>query len=320
MMKNNQDRKVSIVVPIYNAEKYIDRCIKSILDQSYHNLQLILINDGSTDHSLQLCQKFAREDGRVEVVSQRNAGVSSARNTGISLADGEFITFVDSDDCLTNSAIETALQYIDMTCADVVVYGWKRIYENSERYEEIIEQYEVVNDQTVIIRKILEHYSAYGGGYPWNKIWRRKTFMNESIPLFDLQLSFFEDLEWVIRSMLCVKRLVVCPKCLYNYSVRKFSVTNTTAINEEKEISYHMALTKIISKIGSIPDLQMWLKKKYYPEIVNGIVHAKRQNWHQVEEYLSNRLQDAKEVIIYSKEIPIKIKIRCVLLLVQLKL
>ena len=69
-MKNNQDRKVSIVVPIYNAEKYIDRCIKSILDQSYHNLQLILINDGSTDHSLQLCQKFAREDGRVEVVSQ----------------------------------------------------------------------------------------------------------------------------------------------------------------------------------------------------------------------------------------------------------
>lgn len=320
MMKNNQDRMVSIVVPIYNAEKYIDRCIKSILNQSYHNLQLILINDGSTDYSLQLCQKFAREDERVEVVSQKNAGVSSARNTGLSLATGELITFVDSDDFLIKSAIETALQYIDMTCADVVVYGWKRIYEESERYDEIIEQYEVVNDQTVIIRKILEHYSAYGGGYPWNKIWRRKAFMDESMPLFDLQLSFFEDLEWVIKSMLCVKRLVVCPECLYNYSVRKFSVTNTTANNEEKEISYHMALAKIISEIGSMPDLQMWLKKKYYPEIVNGIVHAKRQNWHQVEEYLSKRLQDAKEIIICSKEIPVKIKIRCFLLVVQLKL
>lgn len=320
MTISNQDIKVSIIVPIYNTEKYISRCVKSILSQSYHNLQVILVNDGSTDDSLQLCQKFAREDKRVEVVSQINSGVSSARNTGLSLVKGEFITFVDSDDWLNINAIEIALNYIDRTRSDVVIYGWKRIHENSEKCEEIVEPYEIVKEQSVIIRAILEHYAAFGGGYPWNKLWRSKTLMNDGVPLFDIQLSFFEDLEWVIRALLHVKDVVVCPECLYNYSVRKYSVTNTVGNNEEKEISYHRALEKIISTIGIMPDTQMWLKNKYYPEIVNGIIHAKRHKWHQVERFLLRRLQDEKGAILCSKEIPLNIKIRCLFLLLQLKL
>lgn len=319
-MKYNQNRLVSVIVPVHNAEAFIERCVKSILKQSYHNLQVILVNDGSTDRSLQLCQGFAQEDKRIKVISKKNCGVSSARNAGIALAVGEFVTFVDADDYLIESSIDTALQYIDKDCADVVVYGWKRVYEKSGRDEVINEPYEVVNNQAVIVQKILEHYSAYGGGYPWNKIWRRKAFTDGKIPLFDTQLFFFEDLEWVIKSMLCIKRLVVCPHSLYEYSVREASVTNDGKNSEKKELSYHMALEKIVLDLESMPDLQMWLKKKYYPEIVNGIVHARRQNWPQLEAYLLKRLQKVKKVIIYSIEIPVKVKMRCFLLLFRLKL
>ena len=90
--------KVSIIIPIYNAEPYIDQCVQSILSQSFHDWEMILINDGSRDHSLKICEQLAEKDDRIHVLSQSNMGVSSARNTGLMNAVGEYVTFIDVDD------------------------------------------------------------------------------------------------------------------------------------------------------------------------------------------------------------------------------
>ena len=103
---------ISVIVPVFNAEEYIENCILSILHQTYPYFELILIDDGSTDHSMNICQKYENEDSRIKVLHQSNQGVSSARNVGILAARGDYITFVDADDTLEREALEKALDFI----------------------------------------------------------------------------------------------------------------------------------------------------------------------------------------------------------------
>lgn len=101
---------VSIIVPVYNNEKYIERCLNSILNQTYTNIQIIVINDGSTDNSYKICKKYAEQDNRIFLISQKNSGVSSARNTGLKEAKGEVLSFIDSDDWVHERFIEDNLK------------------------------------------------------------------------------------------------------------------------------------------------------------------------------------------------------------------
>lgn len=305
--------KVSVIVPIYNGEKQIEKCAKSILEQSYRNIELIFVNDGSTDRSLGVCAEIAKMDNRVKVLSQDNHGVSSARNKGLCNATGEYFVFVDVDDCLLPEMLSTVIDCAEHNAADVVVYGWTRYYAEDDTYENIKEEFEVIDNTQFAIKRILQNYSACGGGYPWNKIWRRSSI--SEIQLFDEDLFYFEDLEWVVRMLLQVNKIAICPECLYQYTVHAGSVTNNPSRAEAKEISYHKAINKVIDSLGEVAGLQQWLKEKYAPEIVNGIVHARRKGWTGLEKFLKEQLQDVKQLIMNAGSIPFKTKIRCLGLL-----
>ena len=307
--------KVSIIVPVYNAAAFLPRCIESICNQSYRNLELILIDDGSTDRSLEICRFFSDRIKNIKVITQLNSGVSLARNAGILTITGDFVTFVDSDDWLDTRAIEIALDSLQKYQADVVTYGWRRIFENGNDTESCTEPFEVIKDSQAIIRRILENYSALGGGYPWNKLWRKDTL--STIELFDPELFYFEDLEWVIRMMRHVHKMVVCPVPLYNYYVRSSSVTNQMSIREKNELGYHHAIAKIEYTLQKIEGISNWFKEKYYPEIVNGIIHARRNHWADVEQYLFSRLCNVRIDIIQSKKVSLRTKLRCVILIAE---
>ena len=105
-MKDNKDILVSIVIPVYNAEIYLKKCINSILTQTYKNIQIILVNDGSTDNSAKICEDFLKKDNRIKLINKTNGGVSSARNMGIYNCEGDYIVFVDSDDWIDSRHIE----------------------------------------------------------------------------------------------------------------------------------------------------------------------------------------------------------------------
>ncbi|WP_440249335.1 glycosyltransferase family 2 protein [Dialister succinatiphilus] len=112
--------KASVIVPVYNVEKYIHRCVDSILKQSYRNLELILVDDGSTDHSGRICDEYEKRDNRVRVIHQKNTGLSGARNTGIRQSTGDFLFFVDSDDYVSPHLFEKGLAAFDKSGADMI--------------------------------------------------------------------------------------------------------------------------------------------------------------------------------------------------------
>lgn len=124
--------KVSIIVPIYNAKKYLARCVKSLTDQTYKNIEIILVDDGSTDGSSELCEKYKDEDRRIVVVHQKNAGVSAARNRGIEIARGDYITFCDADDYYEKDKIEIQLNNLLKQKTDVSIIGIQADYPNGK--------------------------------------------------------------------------------------------------------------------------------------------------------------------------------------------
>ncbi|GHV14475.1 glycosyl transferase family 2 [Fibrobacterales bacterium] len=114
---------ISVIIPVYNTEKYLVRCVESVIFQTYKNLQIILINDGSTDNSLEILQKYKSNDLRIEIIDQKNGGLSNARNNGLNIVKGEFITFVDSDDYCEKNMLEIAFSEMEQGDADVVWWG-----------------------------------------------------------------------------------------------------------------------------------------------------------------------------------------------------
>ena len=122
--------KVSIIVPIYKVEKELDRCVRSLLGQTYKNIEIILINDGSPDSCPQLCEKYARKDRRIKVVHKENGGLSSARNRGLEVAEGQYISFVDGDDWVEPDFIEALINNLKREKADISIIGYTMIWDN----------------------------------------------------------------------------------------------------------------------------------------------------------------------------------------------
>lgn len=299
---------VTIIVPVYNAGVYLSPCLESLIAQSHRALEIILVDDGSTDGSGAVCDEFARLDGRVKVVHQENSGVSAARNKGLENASGAYLTFVDADDALLPHAVETALRYLWETDADVVTYGWRRQFEDHS--EDCCAEFACETDIPAVIREILMHYSAYGGGYPWNKLWRRDSGVCKFAP----ELYYFEDLEWVIRMLLQTRKIAVCPECLYRYRVHSGSVSNDPEKAERRELGYHQSMERIIEDLKTLPELQDWFSAKYAPEIVNGVIFAAKHHFLLLQTYLLQRMKKITGMILTSRHIPVKIKVRCILI------
>ena len=118
------DEKVSIIVPVYNVEKYLDKCIESIVNQTYRNIEIILVDDGSPDKCPEICNEWAKKDDRIKVIHKENGGLSSARNAALEIAQGDYITFVDSDDWIENDMIQSMLTCAAKNDADIVCCGF----------------------------------------------------------------------------------------------------------------------------------------------------------------------------------------------------
>ncbi|MBR5223237.1 MAG: glycosyltransferase family 2 protein [Clostridia bacterium] len=133
---------VSVIVPIYNVENYLKKCVESILNQSHKNLEVILVDDGSTDSCPQICDNFAKFDNRVKVIHKENGGQGSARNLGIDIAKGEYILFVDSDDYIAKNTVELTLNKAKKHNADMVIFDYASVYENGEEFYRMNQPFE----------------------------------------------------------------------------------------------------------------------------------------------------------------------------------
>lgn len=177
---------ISIIVPFYNADKYLDRCIHSILAQTYEQCELILINDGSSDNSLNICQAFVASNENIRLLSQANSGVSAARNSGLRVAKGEYVMFVDSDDYMFPQMCEIMIKAIAEKNADLVVCG------TTETWGGLWVPDRDVDYQTLdsFKKDFIEHLNSELLSPPWNKIYRRELIKD----MFNTSISLGEDL------------------------------------------------------------------------------------------------------------------------------
>lgn len=205
--------QISIIVPVYNVEKYLKRCIDSILKQTFTNFELILINDGSTDSSGQICDEYARKDKRIKVYHKKNEGASIARNTGIINSNGQFILFVDSDDFIDEEYISSYLKY-PIEEYTLLIQGCS-IYdindENRKPYQLEHKKYEKNEFYTAISEnELFKHGSPYGKLYA-------KSIIDKYNIRFDKNLLNFEDLIFFLRYLQHINKLVFTPDIGYHY-------------------------------------------------------------------------------------------------------
>ena len=221
-MLHGQMPLISVIVPIYKVEQYLKQCVESILSQTYTNLEVILVDDGSPDGCPDMCDEFAKEDARIVVIHKENGGLSDARNAGLDIASGEYIGFVDSDDFVASNMYEILVRAAQKNDADIVLCNYLQVDERGEQVSGAKVQLYAKNKTYEKIEFINEILQPYGGYYvvAWNKIYRRSVFENLRFPLGKQH----ED-EYVFHYVVDNSRVIVSVEdSLYYYRQRKGSI------------------------------------------------------------------------------------------------
>lgn len=214
------DALVSVIVPIYKVESYLEKCVHSIMHQTYDNLEIILVDDGSPDSCGLMCDDFATSDKRIRVIHQKNQGLSEARNHGIDICTGSYILLVDADDYIEPNTVEYLLQTSKDTCADVVCCGFYREYTDKSTTHlltDVRESYEGAEIITAALQ------GAVFSEYAWNKLWKRKLFDDCKFP----PGRYFEDIATTWKLFRGCHKVTCVPDVFYHYVIRKDSIGNT---------------------------------------------------------------------------------------------
>ena len=218
---------ISVIVPVYNAEKYLQKCLDSILEQTYQNLEIIIVNDGSTDNSGQICHEYEQKDSRIIYMEKENGGVSDTRNTGLDRMTGSYVTFVDSDDWLEPNYVQFLYEKLIEHQADIVVGNYTRFNEaNSVFYfHTSADYYEKVYDNTSIISCLYDSKELLNSALivAWGKIYKKEIMANFRFPIDRIG----EDALFNLKALLDSKKVVYVNKSAYIYRVREGSLSNT---------------------------------------------------------------------------------------------
>lgn len=213
---NNNNPLISVIVPIYNSEKYLERCITSICNQTYPNLEIILVNDGSKDHSLTICKTFAKKDKRIVIKDITNGGVSNARNTGLLIAKGEFIQFLDSDDFIDKNYIKSLYDIIKVNDIGMALCAIKSF----DIYSKLIDEWTIEdsilnfdNIDQILFLDLINSFLLFG---PVNKLYKKDIITKNSIK-FDKSLSYGEDLLFNLEYFKHISKISITNKIAYNY-------------------------------------------------------------------------------------------------------
>ena len=220
---SNTSPLISVIVPIYNVEEYLDKCVNSILNQTYRNLEIILVDDGSPDNCPKMCDDYAKKDKRIKVIHKVNGGLSDARNAGIEIATGQFIGFVDSDDWILPEMYSRLLDLILRHKADFVVCDLIRsqddLLPNFKQSKISIEEYnqqEYLNNFFKIKSQVCEYYA-------WNKLYRKEVIEKELYP----KGLTSEDVLGTYKVILNSKKIVKTNEIFYVYRINQNSITGS---------------------------------------------------------------------------------------------
>ena len=307
---------ISIIVPVYKVEKHLEKCVKSILKQTYTNLEIILVDDGSPDKCGQLCDELAKEDDRIKVYHKENGGLSDARNYGVERANGEYIGFVDSDDYIHESMYEKLYEAIKKSGTLIVECGLTRVYKNTLRPHYEGEDYFLILDKQGYLKEYLENRRLYGSA--WCKLIHRDLAKKIKFPIGKI----YEDAFYTLELLNNVDKYTLISGNYYYYYIRENSIT--TRPFSSKDMDYIEIMEKICNyTLSNFPIYREQLLVRLtfaYISIFNQLIVT--DNYKKKNEYkiLREKLKDIRFKIITNKKAPKNLKIAVLLLSINERL
>lgn len=229
----DQKKLISVIVPVYKTEKYIKQCVDSILNQTYKNLEIILVDDGSPDGCPEICDEYAKRDNRVIVIHQNNTGLSGARNSALDICKGDYVSFVDSDDWIATNAYEILADRLATNCVDVVCFT-ANIVKNGHKVEK---RFRYFPDGTLKTADEMVELALADevGGQVWSRIYSRKCWETVRFP----EKRLYEDLAISFMPFLLIdKDVLFIDEPLYNYRMNEYGIS--LSANPEK--NFHIFL------------------------------------------------------------------------------
>ena len=292
---------LSVIIPIYNVEAYLSECLVSIVNQSYKDLEILLVDDGSTDNSGKICDEWAEKDKRIRVFHKDHEGVSVARNTGMLECKGQLIAFVDSDDWLEPDMYELMVERFIHSEADVVMCGYYSYLLG--RAEPIVKGILPTKDGTFedAVFSIIKRNGYYNS--IWNKMFRRETIVqDQKIVLMDPNISFGEDELWLFEVLHGCKCISFIPQALYHWRSREGSLSRGEGLTRGK-MSVVEARKRSMGFLPSSESVQCFMKGKTYNEFHGLLIEAYMTKDRDNYQILSSFLKPFRWDFINSSEI-----------------
>lgn len=289
---------ISIIVPVYNVEQYISECIDSIVNQTYNNIQIILVDDGSTDRSGAICDKYAGQDSRIETVHQENKGVTVARKQGISLAKGKYIGFVDGDDYIEPYMYQVLLEEIEASGAEFVHSGYWEM--DAERA--VCEKKEIIfsGDNTDFLKDAVLGESIYITPSMWSKLYKA-DFIKKNFEQIPNECKYGEDLLSLIVNVLECRKIALLDAAYYHYRIRDDSLSHQNDIGQLSNIfKLYEYLCDVLLYHGCYEDLKDVIEEYIWGNLLGNM---RRMTWSgfQIARYYFrdvDRLK-GKRIVIY---------------------
>lgn len=256
---------VSVILPIYNSKEYLEKCLKSVCGQTYRNLEIICIDDGSTDGSEVILDEFGKKDERIKIVHKENGGESSARNAGLRIMSGNYVGFVDCDDWIELQMYEKLVYAMQKQDVDIVAATW---YKDTEAVSQKIENNGKVKKEVFgrneLLNYIYQRDSYRGFAYMWNKLYRRELFYDEKgdLMLFPEDLVLGGDVLYLARLAFNSQRAYYIDEGLYHYYQRSTSGCHTTDLAKRMDwIEAYKRVIEYAIKNEINEDILMWIKR-----------------------------------------------------------
>lgn len=292
-----EDKKtlISVIVPVYNVEQYLSECVDSILEQTYKNLEIILVDDGSTDNSGILCDRYSLKDERVKVIHKVNGGLSDARNKGIEAAKGQYIAFVDSDDYIDPDMYETLLRLCLEYKVPVSAVRWGSFesdFNDPKMTTENIVKMTSEQYMELMLGKNKEYYSTVS---VCDRLYEFDMIKNLRFPTG----KYYEDIVYSTNAMILAKECVFLDKIMYHYRIRKDSITDGArkgGIDKEKyqdQLEQEIIQMALLEKYG-YHDLKQYCEYMAYVECLRYYVMSKK-----MRKYTYRYLEQWKESARY---------------------
>lgn len=302
---------ISIIIPIYNVEKYLEKCINSVLEQTYGNIEVILVDDGSPDNCGKICDEYKKKDSRIIVIHKKNGGLSDARNKGIDIANGKYIYFLDSDDYIERDTIQYLYSIICKYNAQIAIAGIRDTFEHQSKNkknstgskEEVVK---ILNSKEALETML---YNTEFSNMACNKLYEKKLFSKIRYPKGKL----YEDLGTTYKVLDLASEIVLSSKMTYNYLAdRKSSIMNQKySKNRMQSLIFMEEIVDFVRK--KYPDIEVAAISRMYMECIFILLKLPFTNNKDDNKKVKNFIKKYRWVVIKNKKLPIKQKLLCII-------